>query len=647
MYSLGPLAVALEDLGSVSEALGIIEGLLDKDELTQSFLQWRPSAEMYRFDNKESLQMDDFDLVMNLVHAKADDSEWVDTRYGYPHTVVITCLCRLLTDMNRLTPKLKQCADRSLLYKLLDSLFQKKESGSLAGADVIAGRILEATLPKLKLTIDDFTSSAVKDGPYSSTSSSSWNYASSVVANFVKFLDIFLKYNFTDLATRLLEQSCADVAEAFRAAPPKRAHNMAPTSSSSRSWRYGASSSSSTDAKRIEDMPTEFASKVLECLIDAAQKHQLPLPLAPLKDLFEVLVRKYLLFDAPTQYPPPPVGWTHKPRRCGDQYRTNSCPHCAELNQFLLASDQAQARFQRPATFRTHVERQLPKEFFRCESGPSPNGGCYTLVVTKLKTEYQDDVDQFLNKVARIDERVRFFSTTAREYVEELLGDNLFRELVLLEKIRQPPPTPTPTPASTSAPTPTPTFTPMQAGGGGGGGGPQPPQGGAPALAPPAAPTRTLPTPPGYAIPAVPGSGSNMRTNMQIPAPIGPRGPDAYLPLPYPAPPQNNNRPPPALGSYGMMMMAGQTTATTTHYPSYPPVSLPPIHHHHHHQQPQNGPSSAAAAQPQFVLPPLQPVTGNAGLLKRRAGGDGDGAWERPGSAKALKSLGFVDLTDD
>lgn len=97
MYSLGPLAVALEDLGSVSEALGIIEGLLDKDELKQSFLQWRPSAEMYRFDNKESLQMDDFDLVMNLVHAKADDSEWVDTRYGYPHTVVITCLCRLLT----------------------------------------------------------------------------------------------------------------------------------------------------------------------------------------------------------------------------------------------------------------------------------------------------------------------------------------------------------------------------------------------------------------------------------------------------------------------------------------------------------------------------------------------------------------------
>lgn len=81
LYSLGPLVSDLSTLGEVAEALYIIEGLLaSRDELLQSYLQWRPTIEMYRFNNKESLQMDDLDLAMYLVTKNLDDSEWINTR---------------------------------------------------------------------------------------------------------------------------------------------------------------------------------------------------------------------------------------------------------------------------------------------------------------------------------------------------------------------------------------------------------------------------------------------------------------------------------------------------------------------------------------------------------------------------------------
>lgn len=97
LHSLGPLVADLSSLREVAEALGIIEGLLiSKDELLQSYLQWRPSIETYRFDNKESLQMDDLDLVMYLVTKNVDDSEWINTRYDLPcwrdHDSNLSCL---------------------------------------------------------------------------------------------------------------------------------------------------------------------------------------------------------------------------------------------------------------------------------------------------------------------------------------------------------------------------------------------------------------------------------------------------------------------------------------------------------------------------------------------------------------------------
>lgn len=398
----------------------------------------------------------------------------------------------------------------------------------------------------------------------------SWNYVTSVVANFTKFLDVFAKYNFKELAKQLLELSCENVGEAIRKGPEKRITNTV----SSSKWHIGYGASLERNAKKIEDMPSLFATEVLESLVDVAEKHNFP-PLPSLEGLFEVIFRKYIIVGAPT-YPPKPVGWAHKPRRC-TPYR--DCPHCTELNRLLCANDQAQARFQQPANFRTHIERQLPKEFFRCESGPSPNGGCYTLIITKLGTEYQDDLNQFLQKVARLDESVRVF---ARDYVQKLLGDELYRELILLEKIRQPPAPPArETVYGSSAPVA------------------------------PAAPS-ALPAPFGNPAPAVPG-GPAVPTNAQVPNPLAP----AYW-LPRPAPLQN--MPP----SHGPRRMIGQTAQ-----PSYPLISLPSISQ-----------SGSAPAQ-HTVLPPLQPITGNAGL-KRRA----DGTWEYPEPAKARTSE-YVDLTGD
>ncbi|RYP51657.1 hypothetical protein DL768_003055 [Monosporascus sp. mg162] len=586
---LGELVIGLPSLEHVSSALDTVEGLLARDELKQSFLQWRSSADMYRFDNKDSLDSKDLDLVLNIITSKADDDEWINSRYSYtfsPPALTVTssesCLFTLaLTSIDRLAPKLKDCAERALLYMLLDGLFRKGEKNELARAEAIARRVLDTTLPKLRLEIDDFSTSMVENQPPDAYSrASSWYYPTCAVANFVRYLDLFLRYDFRDLSKQLLEISCGHIVESLRNGPSKPG--------------AGPSGIVYSAPEKIEYMPSSFVSEFLKDLVDVAEKHQLP-EIPSFRELFEILFRRYILVDLPI-FPPPPPGWTHKPRWCRVPYGRDRCPHCAELNQFLAASDQAQARFTKAQTSRDHIEKQLTGQFFQWWTEPSSVRGVNsTLVVTKLGTEYAEDVQQFLRSVARIEEGVRVF---ARDYVRRLLGDELYRELILLEKIRAP-------------------ALQVTAQGN--------------VIAAPAGPPGALPAPFGSAAPAGAGGlpGPGVPGYTYLPAPLGPGGPGYSLPPPVPAhttavaPTGPGMTPAPPATSIPLSYPPASVT------PGYPPTQCSPTN-----------PGCPASAQ-RTVLPPLQPVTGNSGV-KRPA----DGTWEQPEATKARTSE-YVDLTGE
>ncbi|RYP65001.1 hypothetical protein DL771_008498 [Monosporascus sp. 5C6A] len=557
---LGELVIGLPSLEHVFSALDTVEGLLARDELKQSFLQWRSSADMYRFDNKDSLGSDDLDFILNLITSKADDDEWINSR---------------------LAPKLKECAERALLYKLLDGLFRKGEKNELARAEAIARRVLDATLPKLRLEIDDFSTSMVENQPHDAYPQAlSWDYRTCAVANFVRYLDLFLRYDFRDLSQQLLEISCDHIVESLR----------------NRSSKPGAGPSGIVRSapEKIEYMPSFFVREFLESVVDIAEKHQLP-EIPSLRKLFEILFRRYILVGLPI-FPPPPPGWAHKPRWCRAQYGRDPCPPCAELNQFLAASDQVQARFTNSQTYRDHIKKQLTSQFFRWWTEPSSVRGVHsTLVVTKLGTEYAEDVQQFLRSVATIEEGVRVF---ARDYVRRLLGEELYRELILLEKIRAP-------------------ALQVTAQGN--------------AVAAPAGPPGALPAPFGNAAPAVAGGppGPGIPGYAYLPPPLSPGGPCYSLPPPVPA--HTTVAAPTGPG----MAPAPPATSVPLNYPpesvppGYPPTQFPAI-----------DPGCSASAQ-RTVLPPLQPATGNSGV-KRPA----DGTSEQPEATKARTSE-YVDLTGE
>ena len=247
----------------------------------------------------------------------------------------------------------------------------------------------------------------------------------------MQYIDIFLKRDLIDGTTRLLECSCKNMTDVLARIPRDKVN---PTD---RDLLCGMSA---IDIRSLQDLPIQFANRFLEDFLKAVERCQLSYLLSkedsPVKRLVDMFLRRYIICDVPT-VPSPAVGWSYRARGCkrGPYWK---CERCEELNKFLVSSDQQTAEFKKPADWRQHVAAYLPPRLFRHSSGKSRGGGVYTLTVTKLSqnVEYRDDVEQYTKKVEALRQRLSPF---ARELVQQLLGDKLYRELVLLEQLRAPP----------------------------------------------------------------------------------------------------------------------------------------------------------------------------------------------------------------
>lgn len=327
----------------------------------------------------------------------------------------------------RLLPKLSQRAEKQLLYPLFKHLCAENEHSALQLPGSLARRLLDATLSKLNLEIDDLEPKP-QNPPQSSISFLGGSNGTDGTVNQVTGFENLLEHCFACLLAEqgmaLLKNTYEHLSEAIGRLPPRgpeRENTMD-------MWPYGKP----TTATRGP------AESFLVFLISIFHTHPLLDPPPFVRDLFVLLFTRHILPDQPKNPPQRSRGWSHKPRFC---YRHNpsrdkihgTCHECALMQDFILSPDQRQGRFSYGKSIRSHLESALPSEHYRCETDTTrAPGGCHTLVVTKIgkDTEFKEEMGKFNAKVRNYEQRLLPFRKPA---VQRILGDETYKSLIMLE----------------------------------------------------------------------------------------------------------------------------------------------------------------------------------------------------------------------
>lgn len=195
-----------------------------------------------------------------------------------------------------------------------------------------------------------------------------------------------------------------------------------------RPWRYGV-------PPAMERAPAE---EFLGSLVVILHKYSLLDPPPFVKDLFMLLFTRYVLPDRPQDRPQRPIGWSHKPRFCSGHNPSRdkihgTCYECGLIQDFIRAPDQAQGRFAYAQKIRSHLERVLPGEHYKCVTEKSGgSGNCHTLVVTKIgkDTEFKEEMRKYDGEMRNYEQRLLPFR---QPVVKRLLGSDTYKSLITLE----------------------------------------------------------------------------------------------------------------------------------------------------------------------------------------------------------------------
>lgn len=254
--------------------------------------------------------------------------------------------------------------------------------------------ILKGSVKKLALHIGDIPRSVPKHNLYNHYDYGAHRHKSNErsLKKTITLFDQGMSMGLSQLTTRLLEASCTNI--------------------------YGGYSKEDKNTLSIDPV-REF----LSTLASTLQKHAAP-PLESVKNMFVALIRGALVVRVPKR-PKQPRGWAHNPTECPI---SGPCHVCKQLNTFLRDPImQAQTFWLRPEE-KQHARLLLPVRSFELDSerSRSPHG----LIVYKRGTEYAYNLREYEASMAALEERV---SKLRCEYVKSLLGDDLYRELILLE----------------------------------------------------------------------------------------------------------------------------------------------------------------------------------------------------------------------
>ncbi|KAJ0109209.1 hypothetical protein J7T55_009540 [Diaporthe amygdali] len=283
----------------------------------------------------------------------------------------------------KLIPKLEICEDRALVSKIIKTLADKDKRGTLPGSEEAARRVLNTQLQRLCL------------GPINLMSLQD-QQAANEVDRFIELVGVCLASGFTDEALNLTQ-------------------NIKPNPRQQQLERHHG-------PVHFMNQPN-LALKLVRRLGDLLELHKAPF-MESLRNVFEDLLRNYALSPFPV-YPTRSVGWAHRPRGCNA-----ACGACRDLDLFLTDPQQQVGRFWLLKKARDHVEMRLPRGFFRLTVDPGSKP--HALLVYKISQD-----GEFREAVVAWERSAGFLQNSTKdlrkEHFRKILGDDLYRELVLLE----------------------------------------------------------------------------------------------------------------------------------------------------------------------------------------------------------------------
>ena len=296
----------------------------------------------------------------------------------------------MLTWCSRLTsllPALVSRSDRDLLYLFLHTVYKRRHTEPFCYLDrTLFDYLIEHAGSLLMLHEPDIHVDPIRSNmPYATAGP---------CKEFVTLLNQGLEVGATNTAMRLLEKTYNGLADSL------------PSWDITKIPEMGLVDSFLRPLARTLERQKVFASYV--------------------SDIFELLLRRALQAKLPER-PMRRPGPRYEPRRCG----AARCAECDALNRFLAADDKRVWKFTGDWPARAHLESLLSdRRLFRLRAALKSDLSGHTLTVTKVKKGFSRQVELY-------DAAVRHMKRLLRKmqggFMSDVLGDELYRELVLLE----------------------------------------------------------------------------------------------------------------------------------------------------------------------------------------------------------------------
>ncbi|GKT42519.1 uncharacterized protein ColSpa_02700 [Colletotrichum spaethianum] len=390
-----------DTVASVQRIIQDFTPVFTNNVVRDSFVKWGESKLSDKFKTQASFDIGEHLFFVKTTGEKHDQKEWL---------------------MSSLIPALASRGTRALIYGVLRFVFVKRDQVEFAIAKELFEYVLHHAFPRLLLQGADMLPKPAGSGPSNrgpptrDPPTRDPPPCSGPLKDFVDLVDQCLTLGLVEKRKELLEACCNQLVWTKAEWHPKKVGG-------------------------------DVVPQLLQPIIKTLKEHSIPATQG-VKDLFEVILREGLYANVP-QNPPKRRGWTHKPRACPNNYGGlgHKCRDCEAMNAFLVAPDQKVWRYQAGKQTRDHLESQL-----RADSSGSGYGSGYafgsraqyfniktektqrthTMVVEKTGREFAEAVESWQHIVWALDSRLM---PLRDEMVAEMLGDEVYRELVLLENL--------------------------------------------------------------------------------------------------------------------------------------------------------------------------------------------------------------------
>ncbi|KAM0562746.1 hypothetical protein ACHAPJ_001586 [Fusarium lateritium] len=334
-----------------------------------------------KMELNENWAYDDGNMIIQVLKERFEEPEWV---------------------MNRLLPKIASASGSypknydALLYDLLHSIYERRNKPEFTNAKEMYQVIIKHSGGRL-----NFLPECLE--PTGEVWTQKVPRHDAICGNFVRFITESHLIGAIEEASQILSETFTNMVE-----------------------------------KKAKWLLVKDAFGVIHCLVAPILRlfaEGLSPPIPAVGETLELLVRVTIRLHLPKQTISA-GGWAFQERGCG------FCDDCAELNQFLTSPDQTVWKFTSREDRRMHILHAIGMtSSLRTISKPDyARGRCNTLTVTKDGPESQPRLDSWKFNYTGLK---RVLQPLEGDFMKDFLGEQRYRELILLEDV-----TPFPQPPS-------------------------------------------------------------------------------------------------------------------------------------------------------------------------------------------------------